>query len=577
MTDLIALEPVRVAFAGSRDGSGPLTLGQLNILEWMNGAGGSADVRIDWVLELSAGARVSDLAETFAVLLDRYEGLRTSYPTTDPPVQRLTGEGELLIEAFAVAHGDPAEADRRALTMELLRRLRGSGAKPSDPLPLQVALVRHGEEVLAAAALCSHLAVDFHALATIGRQFAELVRDPGARVAGPARHQPLDRARAERQPRMGPRLAAAIGYWERQLAQMPRHVHIGPRRDGPGEAAAVVMTSPASGYALDRIAQRTRSSRVTVVFAVVCAVISQRTGYDRWSAPLMSGNRFEPLLTEYVGTLAQSAVVDLDLRASGLDELIGRVANAVISAYRHGQYDVYARRAAEHRIGADRGIDFCLEPLFNGMDGVPAARDDEPEEPDAPHREAAAGTTRFDRIPMPPTSALIRFDMRPAPRALKLQCSTGDTARTPSAEMESLLRAVERVLVAAAEQDLSIDRVRRISGIEPIKRGPDWLLIDRCWIELSETQRLLADALSDVEPRAFPTIDDRELVAYVPQSPHAQTPEQAHARCLLHLPGRPTAMAPRWYIICDGAPADPDDPENWRQRTVLAQGSGRTG
>jgi hypothetical protein len=430
--------------------------------------------------------------------------------------------------------------------------------------------------VLAAAALCSHLTVDFHALGTIGREFAALVRDPGARVPGPARYQPLDRALAERDPRMAPRLAAAIGYWERQLTRMPRHVHIGPHRGGAGVATAVIMTSPASGPALDRIAQRTRTSRVTIVFAVVCAVLSQRTGYDRWSAPLMSGNRFEPALTDYVGTMAQSAVVDLDLRVSGLDELIGRISNAVITAYRHGLYDVYARRAAEDRIGADRGVDFCLEPLFNGMDANPAARDVGAEDPDAPHTAAASAPTRFDRIPMPPTSALIRFDMRPAHHALQLQCTTGDTTRTPAADMESLLRAVERVLTAAADQDLSTDRMRRISGVEPIDRGPDWLLIDYCWIELSQTQRLLEEALPEVTPRVFRTIDGRELVAYLPPSPDAETPEQAHARCMRHLPGRPSAMAPRWYVICDGAPADPDDPEAWRSRDVLAQGPGRT-
>lgn len=576
MVELIALEPVRVAFAAPRERSGPLTLGQLNILEWISRSGAPVDARIDWVLDLPVGARVSDIAEAFAVLLDRHEGLRTSYPATEPPVQRSAATGELVIEAFApaVAEGGLAEADRRALTMELLQRLRGSAAKPSDPLPLQVALVRRDEEVLAAAALCSHLAVDFHALETISRQFAELVRDPRARVAGPPRYQPLDRAQAERDPRMTPRLAAAIGYWERQLARMPKHVHLAPRGEaGAGESAAVVMTSPASAHALDQIAHRTRISRVTIVFAVVCALISQRTGYERWSAPLMSGNRFEPLLNEYVGTMAQSAVVDLDLSASGLDELIGRVASAVIKAYRHGVYDIYARRAAEDRIGAGRGVDFCLEPLFNGVDSEPAVWDVETREADA--LSAGAGETRFERMRMPPTNTLIRFDMRPAYRALKLQCWTGDTARMSGTDMESLLRAVERVLVAAADQDLSLDQIRRVSGIEPIKRSPGWLLIDNCWIELSEVQRLLEDSLPEVVPRIFRAIDGRALVAYLPQGLYVQTPEQAHARCMTQLQGRPAAMTPRWYIICDGAPANPDDLHAWQKRPVLAQGPGR--
>lgn len=571
--DMIALEPVRVRFEGLRGRSGPLTLGQLNILEWVSRPGDPVDGRVDWVLDPPAGARVSDIAEAFAVLLARHEGLRTSYLVTDPAVQRTAAEGELVIEAFAVEQDDPASTDRRALTIELFHRLRGAGMKPSDPLPLQVALVRRGEEVLAAAALCSHLAVDFHALGLIGAEFAELVREPSARVVGPARYQPLERAQAEREPRTGRRVAAAIGYWERQLARMPKHVHVGPRRAAVGESAAVVITSPAAGQALDRIALRTRTSRANVVFAVVCIVISQRTGYERWSAPLMSGNRFEPLLAEYVGTVAQSAVVDLDLTVSGFDELIGRVSAATITAYRYGLYDVYDRRAAEDRVGTGRGVEFCLEPLFNGVENAPAEGDAEPGEAGEPSAEAEP--TRLDWMPMPPTSTLLRFDMRPSHRTLELQCWTGDTARTTRADMESLLVAVERVLLAAAEQDLALDQVRRASGLEPMARGEDWLLIDYCWIELSEVQRLLEDALPSVAPRIFRSIDGRALVAFVPAGPDARTPEEAHARCMAKLLGWQSAMTPRWYVICDDAPADPADLQAWRSRAVLAQGPGR--
>jgi hypothetical protein len=571
--DMIALEPVRVGFEGLRGRSGPLTLGQLNILEWVSRPGDPIDGRVDWVLDPPADARVSDIVETFAVLLARHEGLRTSYSVTDPPVQRTAAEGALVIEAFAVAPDDPVSADRRSLTIELLHRLRAGSAKLSDPLPLQVALVRRGEEVLAAAALCSHLAVDFHGLGLIGAEFAELVRDPRARVVGPARYQPLERAQAEREPRTGRRLAAAIGYWERQLERMPKHNHVGPRRGAVGESAAVVITSPSAGQALDRIALRTKTSRSTVVFAVVCAALSQRTGHERWSAPLMSGNRFEPLLAEYVGTVAQSAVVDLDLTVSGFDELVGRVAGATITAYRYGLYDVYERRAAESRVGTSRGVDFCLEPLFNGVEGEPATWDAEPGESGEP--SAGADPTRLDWKPMPPTSSLIRFDMRPAHRALELQCWTGDTTRTTRADMESLLLAVERILVAAAEQDLDLGQLRRAGGLEPMPRGEDWLLIDYCWIELSAVQRLLEDALPSVAPRIFRSVDGRALVAYVPAGPHAQTPEEAHARCMADLPGRPSAMTPRWYVICDDAPAEPADPQAWRSRAVLSQGPGR--
>jgi len=578
--DLIALEPERVKFAGLGERSGLMTLGQLNIFEWISGSGVPVDARLDWVLDLPDNTLVSDVTESLAVMLARHEGLRSSYLATDPPVQLAAGEGELVIDVFAV-DGEPGAADRRALTLELLERLRAADGPESEALPVQVALVRHGDKVLVAAALCSHLAVDLHAAGLLAAEFAELVRDPSARADGPVRRQPLDRARAEQRPQEGRRRAAAIGHWEHQLARMPKHVYGGPRRakdadggdDGYGESAAVVITSAAAEAALDRIAERTRQSRVATVFAAVCLVLSQRTGYERWSAPLMSGNRFEPSLMDYVGTLAQSAAVDIDVRGAGFDAAIGRVAAATFTAYRHGVYDVYERRAAERRVGGGRGIDFCLEPLFNGVDAGPATQG--PDSGASAQRPGADAPTRIERVRMPPTGTLIRFDMRPAPGALKLQCWTGDTARTPCTDMEALLLGVERLLVAAATQDLDADQMRRVTGIEPLARGDDWMLIDHCWVELSEARRLLEDALPSVAPRFFPTLDGRALVAYVPAGPHARTPEQAHARCMAQLPGRASAMTPRWYVMCDGVPDDADDANAWRRLGVLAEGSGR--
>jgi hypothetical protein len=37
-----------------------------------------------------------------------------------------------------------------------------------------------------------------------------------------------------------------------------------------------------------------------------------------------------------------------------------------------------------------------------------------------------------------------------------------------------------------------------------------------------------------------------------------------HAQCRQRLPGRPTAMAPAWYVLCDQAPHDQARLESWR-------------
>ena len=102
---------------------------------------------------------------------------------------------------------------------------------------------------------------------------------------------------------------------------------------------------------------------------------------------------------------------------------------------------------------------------------------------------------------------------------------------------------------------------------------PDgWLLVDHCWVDLAEVQRLLDDALAPAVSRVFPVDGERELVAYVAT---AQAPEDLHTRCLAALPGRHAAMTPRWYVTCASAPADPTRLAGWQAMEVLSAGSGR--
>jgi hypothetical protein len=185
---------------------------------------------------------------------------------------------------------------------------------------------------------------------------------------------------------------------------------------------------------------------------------------------------------------------------------------------------------------------------------------------------------------------------------LVLGALTTDSGRVPRADIEALLRGVERLLVAAAVDDVSMDRVAEITGACPSVRDDGWLLVDSCWIELAEAQRLLDDALPACGARIFPVPgagtsaghsaghsagdgDEVGLVAYLTPGAGVRTPAQAHAACMTALRGsgraeppdgvRFTAMAPARYVICDSAPGDPCDLAAWRRRRVLAEGTGR--
>jgi hypothetical protein len=183
---------------------------------------------------------------------------------------------------------------------------------------------------------------------------------------------------------------------------------------------------------------------------------------------------------------------------------------------------------------------------------------------------------------VPATSTLIRFDLWQVDGLFRLTGWSSDTGRLSRDEVESLLRAVERLLLAAAGADLDAAAVALATGLEPIPRGPGWLFVDSCWIELDEVQRLLDDALGAGVARAFPvpaTGAESGLVAYLASAAGPDgtpvTPEEAHTRCLAALSDRLTAITPQRYVVCDGTPGDPTDLTSWQRLPVLAEGSGR--
>ncbi|MEV7805571.1 condensation domain-containing protein [Microbispora sp. NPDC088329] len=580
---------VPVRFRGDRAETGPLTHGQLNILAWLREAGneaGLAHATLEWAFDIPAdfpgGVTVADVVEILSALIGRHETLRTTFSGQDKPLQRVAAAGELMLDVYEAGPDDAR--DPQELLDEIGDSLRADPYDPETQLPLRVAAVVSGGLVRAVLAGYSHLAVDRQAIAVLKREFTRMLRDPAGRRPGPPVHQPLDQARAEAAPRGRRRAEATLRYFEEQLRRLPQCLYPAPRPGGPGASVAVELWSPAAALALPYVAARTRASRSNVVLAAACAVIAQRTGRTRWPFTVLVGNRFGDRLANYAGTLVQAGLQLADADADGFDELVRRVWTSGLLAGRHGMYDVTRRMELARRIERDRGVAFCFEPFFNNV--IIDARD--PGIPGPPPADRLIDTlprTRLRARPMPPTPATVRFDLWEADRALRLDLWTGDSGRVPEGELESMLRAVERLIVAAAAGDLDRAGMRHLIGLPPIGDGGGRLLLDHCLIEPAEVQRLVDDALAPCPARVFPAVDGRELVAFVaataegtahPSGPPGVTSVvQAHDRCMAALPGRPTAMTPRHYVLCERPPRDLADPAAWRREGVLDEGPGR--
>jgi hypothetical protein len=300
-------------------------------------------------------------------------------------------------------------------------------------------------------------------------------------------------------------------------------------------------------------------------------VLSRRTGYATCQFPALSANRFERELIDYVGTLVQSTILSIEVAGARFDELVRRAFSAVITANRIGAYDVYQQIDAVRGALHDRGLFGNFEPMLNNLAFTGAARS-------APASldevSAALRETTLTWQPTPATTALIRFDIDWGNNQLNCRIWSGDTGRVSRDEMTELLYGLERLLVAAAATNLDAADIGPATGLELIARPAGWLFVDGCWVELSEVQRLVDEALAPARGRVFADVDGRPLVAYLAGA--AGTVTQAHERCLAALPGRHTAMTPRWYVFCEQAPTDLSTVDAWRRQRVLAAGSGRS-
>jgi hypothetical protein len=406
------------------------------------------------------------------------------------------------------------------------------------------------------------------------RDFADLLGDPARRQVGPPGHQPLDQAELEATPAERRKAEAALDYLREQSRRFPRWLYALPGARASGESLEVELSSVAAAMAVRQVAARTRTSRSSVVLAAICAVIGRRACYRELVFPVSSSNRFEPHLVNYVGALAQGSTATIEIGGRSFDELAVHTWTTVMEASRHGRYDTVKRDAMAELIEHERGSRFDYDPLFisvvpESWSGLTAGVGFhfQPEEIDA---ALARTELRWRRLPVGTTA--IEFTLNQIDGCLRLDLWGGDAGLLPRAELESVLLAVERLLVAAAHADVTAGRMPGLIGLEPIV-GPDRILVDHCWVDVADVQRLVDEAVAPAVARVFASAGGRQLVAHLTATDTVCTPQQAHDRCMAVLARHPTAITPRHYVICRTAPADPADLAAWP--APLAIGTGR--
>jgi hypothetical protein len=566
---------IPVEFTGQRAGEGPLTFGQLDVYTWASVAPDLTYAILYDELPVPAMMSVDEVAAAAAALIERHESLRSSYLPGEPPRQRVTASGVQMLEACSLGDGQWGPRDRPVVAEALIRWLRESPDPVRRPTRIAVAIAPGpGKRVIACAAGFTHVGMDQGSIEILKRDFAALLSQPTRRPPGGPTHQPLDQAELEATPAERRKADAALAYMVRQSRRAPHCLYALPGARPSGESLAVELSSVAAAMAVPRAAARTRTGRSGVVLAAICAVIAHRASYPELVIPLASSNRFERHLVNYVGALAQLTLATIEVGGRSFDGLALHCWTTTMEANRHARYDNVQRDTMIGLVKHERGLRLEFDPFFNSLvpaswSGLTAGVGFQPAEIDA-----ALARTELRWRPMPDGRESIRFSLDQIDGCLRLDMWSGDAGLVPRTEVESVLLAVERLLVAAAHGDVPASRMPEIIGLAPFAGTPQRILVDHCWVEVANVQRLLDEAIAPAVTWVFASADGRPLVAYLTATDAVHTPEQAHARCLAALEHHVTAITPRHYVICRTAPPDPSDPSAWP--TPVASGPGRT-
>src|SRR5580692_12715519 len=460
----VRLTPMRsipVEFTGKRAGEGPLTLGQLNMYNWLSQTPDHIYAVLCAELPVPAVVSLDDVAEAAAVLIARHESLRTTYVPGEQPRQRVAAAGVQLLEVCSLGEGQWGPRDRPAVGEVLVRWLRESSDPRRGPVRVAVAIAPDaGDRVIACAAAFTHIAVDNGSIEILKRDFAGLLGDPARRQAERPGHQPLDQAELEATPAERRRADAALDYLRGQSRRIPGCLYALPGARASGESLAVELWSVAAAMAVRRVAARTRASRSSIVLAAICAVVARRASYRELVFPVSSSNRFERHLVNYVGCLAQTSLATVEVAGRSFDELAGHTWAAVMEASRHGRHDTIKQAVMDQLVEHERGLLVpSADPWFNNLvpeswSGLTAGVGFQPEE-----IEVALARTELRWRPLPVSALPIRFRLNQIDACLRLNGWSGDGGLVPRAELEPVLLDVERLLVAAAHGDVPGSRI----------------------------------------------------------------------------------------------------------------------
>ncbi|WP_308222464.1 condensation domain-containing protein [Kitasatospora sp. A2-31] len=572
---------ITVRFGGASSGSGPLTLGQDNMVRCIR-RDRPEQINKESVWPVPEGTTLPAALDALRALVERHDSLRTVFPPGPAPDgfperQEVRAEGEFTVTVL----------DADGLGDTGLDLLADRSGRADVAVPFELASgIRLRFTLLADADLVRRLVVTVCHAGADGAATTLLLQDWIALAAGRelppvTARTPLEVAALEHSDQGRRRTAASLRHWEKALATAPQAVFADSRITGPPEGlATVVLRSRAAAADLAAAAQRTGASPSVVLLAAFSALVAQRAGRSELVFAALSANRQRAVMADHVGTLAQDALLVLDTGTADLDQLIGRTKAASLAGYWHSTLDSAKVWQLIEDVAHLRGARFTRHVVVNDLSlTIPELMSDA--------RPAPVADPELTWLPDQPLGVRVMLNVLRAVDCLEFVLLACPQV-LDRAETERFARALTAVLEAAARGPVPLSALPALTGLRPAARTGDWHRIDNCWIDLDAVRGLVADALGAAATAV--DVAGGRITARIATADPAVTPLTAHLAVVAALPGRDTAMAPHHYTVhaLQAAPAagardagvrdgqPPAGPPAWESLPVTGEGTGRS-
>ncbi|MFD4178033.1 condensation domain-containing protein [Streptomyces anulatus] len=541
-----------IEFSATARPPGPLMWGQRllwNDSQWL----GEKDHYFNMTVTVPVppGRRLTEVLDALRHLVHRHEALRSRVVVNPAgePLQEVLPSGAIDV---LLAEAAPDTVDEVA--GECRGELFGRSFRLADEWPVRPCVLSVRGEPARVTLVLSHVFADAGAAEVLAEELTELLA--GAAVGelpGQPPAQPLDRAAHENSPAGRKLSAIALRRLDKQLRSIPQTMFPGPVLDpDPYRFRRMEMRSPALTEALRRTAGRERASTSTVLLATLALVLATATGQRTAVFKTVLGNRAFPGLERLVGNALSNGVVPVEIEDVTFAALVSAVGRVTMGNLLRSQCDPTEREAVTAEVSRARGVHVDLSVFFNDTRDITGGR--EPRMRPEADLDALSATTRTSWVgEWERQDAKFFFHTRSADDCDPVYAMV-DTAFLPSASVDALLRGLERVAVRVAEADRPVRELRELLGKHgpdtPV-RGPDWLLVDHCWIRPADVAAALAAALPKwpSEVSVVESEDGPALTAHVACGDPSVSPQDLHRAVVAVLPDFPAAVAPSRYLI----------------------------